>query len=354
MTENNDTELVGVKEIARRANVSIATVDRVLHNRTGVSLKTKDKINAIIAELDYRPNIMARRLASKKVLRIAVLIPSVSSETDYWDAPLTGVSQAEAEIKAYGITVEKFLFDQNDKASFHAQARNVLKDYYDGVLLAPMFVEESKEFVEACQKRDIPYIFINSDVPGTNCLSYIGPDLYRSGYLGAHLANYLINNEDKILIVNISQEMDNHHHLLRKEEGFRAYFSENGKSMSIAKADIRRTDYPSVKKELTLALQAKDVRLIFVTNSRVSVVSRFLEESGIRDIVLIGYDFIKENIDYLKRQKIDFLICQKPQEQGYRGIMFLYNHLVHSASIDRTYYMPIDIITCENYQFYRN
>ena len=48
-----DKELVGVKEIARRANVSIGTVDRVLHNRTGVSKKTKHKILEIIKELDY-------------------------------------------------------------------------------------------------------------------------------------------------------------------------------------------------------------------------------------------------------------------------------------------------------------
>ncbi|WP_353136027.1 helix-turn-helix domain-containing protein, partial [Pseudopedobacter sp.] len=48
MKKKEEKELVGVKEIARRANVSIATVDRVLHNRVGVSPKTKAKINAII------------------------------------------------------------------------------------------------------------------------------------------------------------------------------------------------------------------------------------------------------------------------------------------------------------------
>lgn len=61
------TELSGVKEIARRANVSIATVDRVLHNRVGVALKTKEKIESIIKDMDYKPNILAKRLASKRV-----------------------------------------------------------------------------------------------------------------------------------------------------------------------------------------------------------------------------------------------------------------------------------------------
>src|SRR5215217_3441533 len=100
-----DNTYYGVKEIARRANVSIATVDRVIHNRTGVSEKTKQKINDIIKELDYQPNILASRLASRKIITLAVLIPRVSDETDFWEAPLRGIDRAESEIKKYGIEV---------------------------------------------------------------------------------------------------------------------------------------------------------------------------------------------------------------------------------------------------------
>src|SRR5687767_11879019 len=94
-------ELYGVKEIARRANVSIGTVDRVIHNRSGVSEKTRNKINEIIKELNYQPNILASRLASKKIYQIAVLIPQISVETDFWEAPLKGIQRAESEIKKY-------------------------------------------------------------------------------------------------------------------------------------------------------------------------------------------------------------------------------------------------------------
>ena len=53
MSKKINAELTGVKEIARRANVSIATVDRVIHNRIGVSEKTKEKINKIKAHQQY-------------------------------------------------------------------------------------------------------------------------------------------------------------------------------------------------------------------------------------------------------------------------------------------------------------
>jgi len=349
-----DKELVGVKEIARRAKVSIGTVDRVLHNRTGVSKKTKDKILAIIAELEYQPNILARRLASKKMLNIAVLIPSVSEETNYWKAPLDGILEAGAEIKPYGISAEAYFFDQNDKASFIKQADNILGDGVDGVLLAPMFMKESEKFADECKKQKIPYVFINSDIPNHDSLCYIGPDLFHSGSLGAHLMHYLVSSSDQVLIVNISKEIDNLHHLLRKEEGFKDYFKKHQLGNQIVKLDIRSTDYLSVKKELAKALKNEAIKAIFVTNSRVSSVARYLSEAKRADIKLIGYDFLADNVSYLKNGDIEFLISQKPKEQGYRGIMALYNHLVHAAQFEKAYYMPIDIITKENYLFYNN
>src|SRR5687768_15912061 len=116
-----ESALTGVKEIARRANVSIATVDRVLHNRTGVSLKTKTKIDKIISELNYQPNIFARTLASRKIFEFAVLLPQISDETTYWQAPLAGILQAEKEVKPFGINITKYLFDQGDETSFAKQ-----------------------------------------------------------------------------------------------------------------------------------------------------------------------------------------------------------------------------------------
>ncbi|MGX5816559.1 LacI family DNA-binding transcriptional regulator [Chitinophaga lutea] len=342
----------GVKEIARRAKVSIATVDRVIHNRSGVSPKTKLKIERIIQELNYQPNILARRLASRKILNFAILIP-VSEETDFWEAPLAGIQQAEDEIRQFGIKIERYFFDLNSKASFIKQSKAVLKSKVDGILLAPSFIEESVSFTNALKEKNIPYVFINSDIPNQESLCYIGPDLYNSGHLGAHLMSYCIDPKDKILVVNVSREIENHHHLLRKEEGFRAYFADSAKR--IVKIDIQQTNDRAVEKKVAEALAAHaGIKAIFVTNSRVSNVAHYLESRGKKEHLLVGYDYLRENIEYLKKGTIDFLICQKPQEQGYRGVMALYQHLVHAAPVDKVTFMPIDIITKVNHAFYKN
>lgn len=353
MKKKGEKKLVGVKEIARRANVAIATVDRVLHNRAGVSLKTKARINAIIKELNYKPNILARRLASKEILKFAVLIPFVSKETDYWDAPLAGIKQAEAEIATYGIEIDKYFFDQNDSRSFLAEAKKTMEKKYHGVLLAPMFTEESVSFVKECEKLNIPCVFINSDLPDISSLCYIGPDLYQAGTLAGRLCGCLIDEKANILIVNIS-EVDNHRHFLRKEKGFREYFEKYKRKNKLIRLDIKDTAEQVVSAEFKKALESNKIDLIFVANSRVFYVAEFLEKHKIKNIKLVGFEFLKKNVEYLEKEIIDFLICQKPIEQGYRGIMALYRHFVYNATIEKVHHMPIDIIAKENHQLYSN
>lgn len=354
-SKKNKTEYHGVKEIARRANVSIATVDRVLHKRTGVSPSTQKKINDIIKELNYQPNILASRLASREVINFAVLIPGVSAETAFWQAPLNGIKKAEAAITEYGVKIDLYFFDINDRKSFEVQSKLILKNAPDGILLAPSFINEAIQFTDACLERNIPYVLIDSNIPNRENLCYIGPHLFRSGYLSGQLMNFALAGKSEILVVNIAKEVDDHNYLMQIEEGFRAYFKYHNLYHGLVKLDITQIDYLSVEKELTAFFDKNPgIKAIFVTNSRVFTVARFLENANRKNILLIGFDFLEENIEYLKKDIIDVLICHKPAEQGYKGIMRLYQHFVLGTTFKSISFMPIDIITKENFEFYDN
>ncbi|WP_183561527.1 substrate-binding domain-containing protein [Mucilaginibacter sp. SP1R1] len=353
--KKTETELTGVKEIARRANVSIGTVDRVIHNRAGVSENTKQKINAIIEELNFQPNKMASLLASRKILNFAILIPAVSNETDYWIYPLNGIKQAAAEIKQFGVTVKYYFYDLDSKNSFNIAADELLRGEPHAVLIAPSFVEESIVLANKIQAMGVPLVFINSDLPNQENLTYIGPELYQSGKLAAKLVSFAIQPQDKVLTVNIATDLENNHHLLRKEQGFKKFFEETQKQNQVITLHINETKLAPVEKSLLSVLSTDpDIKAIFVTNSRVNIVARILEKRDRKDILLIGYDFLKKNISYLESEHITFLICQRPKEQGYLGIIALYKHLFKISEIEKSVYMPIDIITKENYQFYNS
>lgn len=72
---------MNIKDIAKKAGVSISTVSRVINNTTFVSPDIKEKIEKIIEESGYRPNSLAKELLRKKTNMIGVLVPRIDLET---------------------------------------------------------------------------------------------------------------------------------------------------------------------------------------------------------------------------------------------------------------------------------
>ena len=76
--------MITIKDIARKAGVSVTTVSNVLSNRSGkisISEKTRTKIMKIVEELNYHPNIYARYLRTKSTGIVAVMVTDI---TDYF------------------------------------------------------------------------------------------------------------------------------------------------------------------------------------------------------------------------------------------------------------------------------
>jgi len=170
----------------------------------------------------------------------------------------------------------------------------------------------------------------------------------------AQLTKYIVAADDEILLVHISKEMEPQHHLIRKEEGVLHFMKTNQMKNKVIKLEVRDTDYPTIEASLQKVLNSSGIRMILVTNSRVSSVARFLEVNKMNDISLLGFDYLPNNIEYLEKGIIDFLICHKPISQGYLSVMSLFHLIEHNKLSTKINYMPIDIISKENYQYYEN
>ena len=112
------TKNVRISDIARMAGVSVGTVDRILHNRGKVSKTAQEKVNRVLQEVEYRPNLMARSLALKKQFNIAALIPAFRPG-EYWEKAAEGIDKAAGELNDYNIVVQKIFFDQYDLSLIH-------------------------------------------------------------------------------------------------------------------------------------------------------------------------------------------------------------------------------------------
>src|SRR5512145_189174 len=89
---------VTIKDIAAMANVSIGTVDRVLHKRGEVNPQTEERVLSFVEKLGYTPNLLAKSLALKKSFNIMALIPEAGVNNPYWKEPVTGFNRATKEL----------------------------------------------------------------------------------------------------------------------------------------------------------------------------------------------------------------------------------------------------------------
>jgi LacI family transcriptional regulator len=187
-------------------------------------------------------------------------------------------------------------------------------------------------------------------------LSYIGQDSFQSGTLAAKLLDYAISGSASILILHFAKERDNMNHLVQREKGFYEYFSTNQSSgiKKLITLEIADPNDVGDQNKISNELQSNsEIKGIFVTNSQVYYLGRILEQLKKKDIRVIGHDLIRENIEFLKKGFVDFLICQRPEEQGYQSILTLFDYLVLKKEVQTENFTSIDIITKENLDYYK-
>lgn len=344
-----------IRDIAELANVSAGTVDRVLHNRPGVKQETKEEILKILEEINYIPNLMAKTLASKKTTRFVILIPGSKSVNSYWAQPIHGIQQAAYELLKFRTVVDIYTFDDYDQKSFTKMASRILKEKPNGVIFSPVFFRTSFTFINKLEKLEIPYVFIDTNLKDSSNIAYFGQDAFKSGYLAAKLMSYGLSGNGELLIVKLVNNLPVSKHVEKRVNGFRTYLKDNKISDNhrIFDLEIDQLEKGEPQKSLSTFFSQHKVDGIFVPNSRAFKLAQFMKKKNILCPLVVGYDLIPKNIDYLESGMISFLLGQRPEEQAYKAITALFNYMVLKEDVKKLNYSPIDIITKENIEFYK-
>ena len=346
------TKNIRILDIALKAGVSIGTVDRVLHQRGEVSVETRDKILKIIQDFDYRPNILASSLASKKIITLASLTPRASGKDSYWSKPQEGIEKAVHQLIQFGIRLQPHHFKMEDPQSFTKEANKILESSPDGILLAPWGKRESLKFTQLLDQQNIPYVFIDSNLTEANPISFIVQDSVQSGFLAAKILDYGIVPKSNVLMIHITKDLQNANHLLLRERGFLNYFETvTHKSHRIIKMEVSADELERAKGINTSIAKVNSIDAVFVTNSKVHLVAGLFDNYQIRPKI-VGYDLIPKNTELLLKGKIDFLLNQNPEKQGFAAINLLFDQIVRKEKVNKTNYTAIDILTKENFKYY--
>lgn len=173
---------VTVYDIAREANVSVATVSRVLNNTAPVKASTREKVKAIIEKHQFQPNALARSLTSKETGMIGIILPDITNP--FFPEVFSG---AETEARSKGYTF--FLCDSGGDFQRESEYFSVLKEKrVDGIIflggrinLARCSRELAEEVIEL--SHHVPIVLVNGNLPRSGLHRVITDE-----YTGAKLA----------------------------------------------------------------------------------------------------------------------------------------------------------------------
>lgn len=339
-----------IKDIAKLADVSKGTVDRVLHKRGKVSEKALEKVNKVLKEIDYQPNPIARSLKNNKIYQICVILPN-PNEDIFWGPCVEGVNEAIAEFNTFGVSIQCYFYSPSSTKSFIKINNEVLKTEPDAVLLTPLFYKESVEVAKKYTSNGIIVSTFNNEIESNQIGSFVGQDLIQSGRVAANLMQMLTQPKSEIIIIHIDEVFNNALHMQQKEKGFRNYFDE------LITSDYNLCTLNVIQSELNNSLPAflklhQNVSGIFVTTSKAYKIVEILDKINYDNINIIGYDLLPENINFMKNKNINFLINQNPKTQIYLSLNYLAEYFLFSKDIPRQKLLPIDIVNSENLSSY--
>lgn len=147
-----------MKDVARRAGVGVMTVSRVINNSGYVSAETRARVEAAIAELNYKPNALARGLRSSRTNTLAFVIGDIVNP--FWGIVIKGAQQVAREAGFHLI----FCNTGNSFAEQREYLELVVQRQVDGILMTPL--PGNRQIVHWLREREIPLVAIDSRIEG--------------------------------------------------------------------------------------------------------------------------------------------------------------------------------------------
>ena len=346
---------IRIKDIAERAGVSVGTVDRVLHKRPNVSKAALEKVEKALEEMDYEPNVYASALAYNKDYHFITIIPQHTSEA-YWEEIEEGVEAAAKRRRDFHVSQSILYYERFNEQSFLEATQQCIDAHPDGVVIVPAKLELTRTFTEQLSQSGTPFILLDSYMPDLKPLAFFGQDSFQSGYFAARMPMLIARQEKEIMLMkqlkdgHIGSKQQNN-----RETGFRHYMRDHFPEIAITEVNL---PLGSTREQYDAILEAfftehPHVHHCITFNSKAHLVGQFLLRTNRRQVQIMGYDMVPKNAECVRQGSISFLIAQHAYMQGYSCIETLFQAIVLKKEVTPVNYMPIELLTKENIEFYR-
>jgi len=314
------SQFMTLRDIAREAGVSLATVDRVLHNRPRVSPETAVRVKETMERHAFRPHTGAAELARGRPRRFAFVMPS--GPNPFMRQILDGLAEMSGWMLARRIGAEIFATDVFDAEAL-ANTLETLPDNVDGVAVVALDHPRVRVAIDDLVKKRKQVVTLVSDVPASQRHHYVGVDNIAAGRTaGALLGGLLGQRAGRVAVIAGSQNLRDH---AERILGFRQVMSAEFSRLEVLPvAEGRDEDNCSERVTAMMLSQHEDVIGLYNVGAGTPGVSQALIDSGrAGEVVFVGHDLTELTRRLLTRGAMAAVISQNPAREAYAAVRVL-------------------------------
>ncbi|MCL5072032.1 MAG: LacI family transcriptional regulator [Actinobacteria bacterium] len=299
-----------IKDVAKLAGVSIASVSRYLNHPEIVKPATRKDIQEAIVQLSFRPSVIAQSMRNQSSRYIALVLEEISNP--FYTEVLNGAEECALK-NGYSIVVLNINKDLNKKMLYNDI---VFRRGFVGVIYCFSMVESDEKMLNNLKKKDIHFALIENEMFRDRFLC-INTNNYKAGFDGT---KYLIGKgHKKIAFIGFNRFSDQIN--MRKKGYLDALekYSLKGDPALIYETDL------SVDGGFKIAEMLKkninDYTAIFCCSDTIAIgVIKYFHKNGIKvplDISILGFD----DIEWSKIVEPELTtVHQHKQELGYKAV----------------------------------
>ena len=331
-----------LKDVAKRSGYALRTVKKVMSGEESVKDSTRIAVLQAAFELNYKRNILASTLSKSRDRRIAILYTETTKA--YFPEVERGFTQCAEELKDFRLLVEFHKITDLDVSFQVAALKKILADNdVEGLIIQPIGKTCLNPYIDSFADAGKPVIAFGADAPSSKRLSYIGPDAYKSGRIGAQiLANY-IGKEGKAAIIS---DIEEHMQTYDRIRGFNDRIKEHYPSIHVTNLNIP-INSPSYYEHVKAILTKESYKGIFCTDANTSIVGETLRDLEIKDTAVVGFDISHEAAELMKQGYLKVIIEQNPYQFSYSALRMMFNYLYLGVVPEKTQHTGLSILTSE-------
>jgi LacI family transcriptional regulator len=345
MNATSLTPPLTLKDIARAAGVSLATVDRVLHARPGVRPDTVRRVKEAIERHGFRPHSAAAELARGRSNRFGFVMPEGSNI--FMQQILSQVGDMDGWLSARRITVETIRTDVFNPETL-ADTLESLVGRFDGLAVVALDHPSVRTAIDELVDAGTHVVTLVSDVPSSRRHHYVGIENIAAGRTAGTLIGRLIGpRAGKVGIVAGSQGLRDH---AERIFGFNQVMSAEFPQLEVL-TPVEGRDEDDLSETITKRLLNDQPDLIGLYNvgaGTPGVAKAVIDAGREASIVFVGHDLTSFTRRYLVRGIMDAVISQDPGHEARSAIRVLLSLSRQEPILAEQEKIRIDIIMRDN------